>query len=228
MTAGPANEAGQGLTFVVTQNTNPGLFAAARPSRPTAPSPSPPPPMPSAAPRSPWCCGTAATPATAGTAPQTFTITVVQVPTARFGWSMPDRFGPDNLTTHYSSETGLTTLTGGPDGLIDYLAEDTSLAQAYINPGVWSVNFDASGSSGPVSPVVAYRWEIGGQTVSTQRAFTHPFPAQGVYPVTLTVTAADGQIGSVNAGYSRPRPLHRLARRLVRLRRRQPGSAAGV
>ena len=102
-------------------------------------------------------------------------------PTARFEWSLPERFGLDR----------------DGDGLVDY-----STAHDYLYPPSWTVNFDACSSTAGDSPIVRYDWDLAGLAqVSTEScAMPHPpsaFPEQGPYWITLTVTAADGQAASV-------------------------------
>ena len=54
------------------------------------------------------------------------------------------------------------------------------------------VTFDATASSDPYNPITSYAWSFGG----TGAKLTHAFAKRGVYTVMVTVTDADGLIGT--------------------------------
>lgn len=87
---------------------------------------------------------------------------------ATFDWTMPDRFGAD--------------MNG--DGLMDYprTAEE-------IHPSSWTVNFDACNLPGD-----RYHWFVAKAPVAqvTTCTYTHQFPAEGAYDVSLHVISAPG------------------------------------
>ncbi len=94
--------------------------------------------------------------------------------TAKFDWTMPARFGRD---------------TDG-DGLTDYFETRES-----VNPFGWTIHLNACGSSAPAGSISEYLWTIDGAKQPPQNAcdgFSYPFPAEGAYQVTLTVTSAAG------------------------------------
>ena len=99
-------------------------------------------------------------------------------PSAQFDWRMPDRYGLDR----------------NGDGLVDL-----STLTSFVFPATWQVKLDACTSSGGSSPVSQYKWEIRGPGIAgtatqikTQCAFEFPFPEEGSYQVTLTVTTQAG------------------------------------
>jgi PKD repeat protein len=55
-----------------------------------------------------------------------------------------------------------------------------------------SVAFDGSGSTDPDGQVASYAWTFGDGTTGSTATPTHVYGAAGTYPVTLTVTDADG------------------------------------
>src|SRR6266545_1996546 len=85
-------------------------------------------------------------------------------------------------------------------------APDTNTPTAdYINPGSWHVDLDGCASRPPDRPIVRYEWwiNIGGQVdhrSSTGCQEGIDLPAQGAYPVTLTVTDINGETAT-KAGY---------------------------
>jgi uncharacterized protein YkwD len=89
-----------------------------------------------------------------------------------FEWSVPDRFGRDDDL----------------DGLVDYPTPSD------IDPGRLSVRFDACGSRVRGKPIGHYAWSVDGEPVGSGSdcTFSHDFPAEGSYGVTLTVTAEGG------------------------------------
>lgn len=98
--------------------------------------------------------------------------------TAEFDWRMPQRYGIDQ----------------DGDGLWDVNPPAT-----FIFPANWPVTLDACASDGGSSPVTQYRWQIAGPgipgtVVQTTAACTYvyPFPGQGTFDVTLTVSTAAG------------------------------------
>jgi hypothetical protein len=117
-------------------------------------------------------------------------------PTARFDWSMPPRYGADlaaDGTLH-------------PWAVKQFKAyEAKQLDPAFLSPARWTVNLDASHSSGDIT---GYQWvarrddgdvyegaaqQVFATTKTSPRLTSSDFPAQGRYEVTLTVTARDGQ-----------------------------------
>jgi PKD repeat protein len=67
-----------------------------------------------------------------------------------------------------------------------------------INPSSWPVNFDACESTGAI---VSYRWSINGGAaaeVADCKGFSHEFPTEGTYSVSLTVADSQGSTGSVS------------------------------
>lgn len=93
-----------------------------------------------------------------------------------FDWSMPDRTGLDR----------------DGDGVVDAMT-----TRAQISPPSWTVDFDACASR--PKGIASYHWSIEGQEVAPDaaettscRGFSHAFPAEGVYPVTLTVRDGGG------------------------------------
>lgn len=115
-------------------------------------------------------------------------------PVAQFAWSMPARFGLDQQTTHYDPATGVTTLTPGPDGIIDF-----NYSQAYVNPTSWELDINASGSSGGWSglrrsAIVDYTFFVDGVKYDNgaSPSIAVHVPQLGAHNVTILVTAADG------------------------------------
>jgi hypothetical protein len=116
---------------------------------------------------------------------------------AAFDWSMPDRFGVDARTMG----------SGAPasDQVIDYLVTfpeawetDGITGSPEVNPPVWRVDLDASASRGPI---VRYAWSVEGEAIgeAATPTFSHHFPAEGSYAVTLTVHDAAGSSTSTTA-----------------------------
>jgi PKD repeat protein len=103
-------------------------------------------------------------------------------PSAAFDWTMPDRL-----------------IDANSDGLIDgYSGGDH--APADINPDTWQVNLDACSSRPGDSPIVLYRWSLDGTSIGDStncNGFSHAFPSEGVYPVTLTVVDEEGNEDTV-------------------------------
>jgi len=58
------------------------------------------------------------------------------------------------------------------------------------------VAFDGSGSQGVESTIVSYRWDFDDGAVTETATAVHTFEEKGLYNVMLTVTDADGLIGS--------------------------------
>ena len=116
-------------------------------------------------------------------------------PSADFDWTMPARYGMDERTAPAGLE---------PDELIDYLVTFRSAwdfdpaafeGSPEIDPSSWRVDFDAGASSGAIA---VYRWAVDGEDVGETAAprFSHQFPAEGRYSVTLTVSDAGGGTAS--------------------------------
>lgn len=59
-----------------------------------------------------------------------------------------------------------------------------------------NISFDAETSQGAASPIVSYHWNFGDGVTATGSAVSHSFADKGTYSVILTVTDADGLIGS--------------------------------
>jgi PKD repeat protein len=57
--------------------------------------------------------------------------------------------------------------------------------------------FDGSESIEGSAPITSFAWTLGGGATATGASVEHVFPDAGTYPVTLTVTDADGQTSSV-------------------------------
>jgi hypothetical protein len=94
---------------------------------------------------------------------------------AAFDWSVPSRLVNDS------------------DGSI---REFTTPEE--INPSSWPVDFNACGSTGVI---VSYRWSIDGvpaAEVSDCKGFSHPFPAEGTYRVSLTVADSQGNTDTLS------------------------------
>lgn len=107
-------------------------------------------------------------------------------PVAEFDWRMPDRYGIDQ----------------NGDGLFD-----VNPPASFIFPANWPVTLDACASNGDGSPITEYRWQIAGPGIAgivtrTSPTCTHvyPFPTQGAYAVTLTITTAAGPQASKSRG----------------------------
>jgi hypothetical protein len=107
---------------------------------------------------------------------------------------MPARFGLDKETTHYNPATGVTTLTPGPDGVIDF-----NYSQAYVNPTSWELDLNAAGSSGGKlglrpSRIVDYTFFVDGVKYDNgaSPSIAVQVPQLGAHTVTIVVTAADG------------------------------------
>ena len=108
------------------------------------------------------------------------------------------------------SPTGTATVLGGPavDG-VDWSAKAFFLFQdgagdnalqpptAQISSACTSLSctFDAGGSSANGGTITGYAWDFGDGTTGTGGQVSKTFAATGVYPVTLTVSTAKGQIG---------------------------------
>ncbi len=103
-------------------------------------------------------------------------------PTAKFDWSVPERFGPT-----------------GSDGLINYHwnPANQTYSSEFINPSTWPVNFDACALGDPAG-IKSYIWEIQGESIVRESCkFTYnKFRFLGTYTVKLTVTTHDGQSNS--------------------------------
>jgi hypothetical protein len=106
---------------------------------------------------------------------------------ADFDWAMPSRFGKD--------------LGDDPTKWTDPIKHDgqwytLSPSWQFIHTRTWKVTLTAFPPAG-VS-VRNYDWKIDGQFITqTQSSFDYEFPAQGTYPVELTINATDGRSGSV-------------------------------
>jgi PKD repeat protein len=95
-------------------------------------------------------------------------------PAASFDWSVPSRLVND-------SDGSIREFTTPED----------------INPSSWPVNFDACHSTGAI---VSYRWSIDGvpaSDLSDCKGFSHEFPAEGTYRVSLTVADSQGDTDTV-------------------------------
>jgi hypothetical protein len=57
--------------------------------------------------------------------------------------------------------------------------------------------FDGSGSTAPGSTISSYAWSFGDNSTGTGESADHSYALGGTYPVTLTVTNAEGLTGSV-------------------------------
>lgn len=90
---------------------------------------------------------------------------------ARFDWTMPDRFHGD------------------------WKLDDSVPAPGFVHPATWRVTLNACASR-PFPRLLTYTWEIDGPggTKRVEKAcrIEHDFPAQGVYPVKLTVATPGG------------------------------------
>jgi hypothetical protein len=78
-------------------------------------------------------------------------------------------------------------------------ANDTSAWRDYINPPSWKVQLDACSSYvTDQTAISSYRWDVAGvNSITTTKCRTSiKVPALGFYPVTLTVTTADGLSGA--------------------------------
>lgn len=97
--------------------------------------------------------------------------------TSGFSWHSAERFGDD----------------ADADGIIDYHwdALNATYDQAYVNPDGFDLGFDgcSSGHSGALS------WAVDGAVIpdADSCVWTHRFPAEGDYEVTLTVTPDEGE-----------------------------------
>jgi PKD repeat protein len=115
-------------------------------------------------------------------------------PVADFDWSMPDRFGLDARSMSGAA---------GPDGVLDYVVTlpgtweeiDPVHGSPAVNPPTWRVDFDARSSTGAIA---TYRWSVDGEVVAELPGarYSHFFPAEGRYRVSLTVTGAGGASAS--------------------------------
>jgi PKD repeat protein len=78
-----------------------------------------------------------------------------------------------------------------------------------------SCTFDGSGSSAPGSTITGYAWSFGDGGSGTGQTASHAYAAGGTYPVTLTVTNAQGLTGSatqqVTAGTGTAGPISFVA-----------------
>ena len=113
-------------------------------------------------------------------------------------------------------------------------------AASYVRPERWSLTLNGCGSSGAGEKIVSYEWTIRGVTVDGFKAhrsgavcnltLNNVLPARGrVRGVTLLVKttsgASDGSTQPIEIKRLVDRPIHR---RLVLLRRGQPGSAGSI
>lgn len=106
---------------------------------------------------------------------------LAQSVSASFDYAVPERFA-------------IPALVGGgaaPDAGEVYTS-------APISPAAWTVDFDACASTGPI---VAYEWRIDGQLADSVTAcdgFSHAFPAEGTYDVSLSVRDAGSGADTVS------------------------------
>src|SRR5690606_33172480 len=63
---------------------------------------------------------------------------------------------------------------------------------AFSAAQIEGVALTAQFTSAASGPVASYAWDFGDGTTSNEAHTVHTFPGGGDYPVTLTVTAADG------------------------------------
>jgi PKD repeat protein len=98
-------------------------------------------------------------------------------------------------TTDNAGQTDTTTTT------VEVLASDPPVPvidapavadETFAEGGLWSVEFDASGSSDDVG-IFSYEWDFGDGTTGNGINLTHVYTAPGTYDVTLTVTDNAGQ-----------------------------------
>jgi PKD repeat protein len=59
-----------------------------------------------------------------------------------------------------------------------------------------NISFDAASSQGAAAPIVSYHWDFGDGVTAGASTASHSFEDKGTYSVILTVTDADGLIGS--------------------------------
>ena len=90
-----------------------------------------------------------------------------------FEWAMPDRLLENTSIAGYDPATPIPEYD--PNALM-------------LPTGGWTVNFDACGVS--TSTIVSYEWFVDGVSVATATncQFSHQFPEEGVYHISLTVT----------------------------------------
>ena len=60
-----------------------------------------------------------------------------------------------------------------------------------------AATFDATASNDPEGPIASYAWDFGDGSTGTGVTPAHTYTADGTYPVKLTVTDADGQLGTI-------------------------------
>ncbi len=103
-----------------------------------------------------------------------------QPPANGFNWSVPARYGLD----------------GNGDGLVDtyWRADSIDYDPPYIYPDSWRMDFYGCQTSEDElgTGTNTYQWDVNGTITTAGCFFNTTFPAQGTYPVTLTVTHEDG------------------------------------
>ncbi len=131
--------------------------------------------------------------------------TPVPSPAASFTWSMPNRFGLDQQTINYNPVTKVTTLTPGPDGIIDF-----NYSQSYVNPTSWALDLQAATppTPGAVAParVRDYTFTVDTKTYDNGRSpnLAAQVAQLGSHTVTLTETLLNGQkLSSTQTVYMR-------------------------
>lgn len=107
------------------------------------------------------------------------------------------RRGADSITLKWSMRNRFGVK--GDNGLVNYHwnGETQRYDDSYVNPKVWTVDFDGCEGFPPQS---VFRWEIDGQPLSETRcSFARDFPALQTYLIKLTATAPDGQTNTAEA-----------------------------
>lgn len=117
--------------------------------------------------------------------------------------------GPHLLTLRVTDDGGLTALD---DLVADVYDNDPPTAVIKCCCVDLACSFDATGSSDPNGPIVAYAWDFGDGTTATGALVDHRFATPGLYTVTLTVTddvgVSDQAIRAVDVrGSTRTHPI---------------------
>ncbi|MEL7450888.1 MAG: PKD domain-containing protein [Pseudomonadota bacterium] len=96
----------------------------------------------------------------------------------------------DNAGQQTQATTTVEVTVGDPP--VPVIDAPAVVDENSANNGVWTVDFDASGSTDDFG-IFSYEWDFGDGNTGTGVTTSHGYTAPGVYTVTLTVTDLGGQ-----------------------------------